>query len=350
MGVRGIILFAALFALGCQGASAPAADENPATAAPSASAAAAAIASASADAPDAGPDMSVAKPLSPRLAAKLAQSIDAIKAAAPPLVAKLGGGRMEVVDDTFVLVAGEKNAPLDDAVKTVHAATQALWHGLFWHRPSRGAVVWVFSSRDTYGKFVTKYAPKGAEITDLSFYVPESAHVPGASEVYFCAEGQGIHGVAHEVAHHLLSRGDFPTAPRFIQEGIPALLEAADPQPDTGDLRLKAHFRLQSVRDALTKPNYASWCTVQALFDVTEDSFWGFSEPLAYALSREFLRFLEVRKHALVPFYRAFREGILDDPSGRHALTAATGAKQPYELTDEFQEWIRSKDAEQDEP
>ncbi len=291
---------------------------------------------------DAGPDSNVAPPLSERLASKLGTSVGDSLAYSARYVYPFGGGRMKVVDDTFVLVAGDRDAPLDDAAATVHTAVQSLWHDLR-HRPTRAATVWVFASRKNYGKFVATVAPMGARPSDLSAYFWESKINPGTSEIYFCAEGQGLGGMGHEVAHHLV-RYDFPKAPAWLAEGLPALLEVAHPNPDDGELHPQAHFRLQTIRTAMTKPEYAPRVRLDLLFELLDDAAFRSNEALHYALAREFLRWADSR-HQLWPFYRLFRDGVLDDETGEKAFAAVFG-KTPADATDEFLDWLRSKEAE----
>jgi hypothetical protein len=290
---------------------------------------------------DAGPDPGVAQPLSERLTAKLARSVRSSLDYSARYVFEFGGGRMEVVDDTFVLVAGDKSAPLDDAKAAVHAAVQSLRHDL-QHRPTHAATVWVFGARRNYERFVAQHAPSGSRPSDLSLYVPESKIVPGTSEIFFCAEGQGLGGVDHEIAHHLV-RYDFPKGPTWLAEGLPALLEASDPTPD-GDLHPHAHFRLETLRTALTKPAYAPLVRLDVLFGLHDDAAFRKHEALSYSLAREFLRWADSR-HALWAFYRLFREGVLTDETGETAFATVFG-KTPADATSEFLDWIRSKEAE----
>jgi hypothetical protein len=294
-----------------------------------------------AGAQDAGPDPGVAKPLSDRLARKLARGVEGSQHYSPLFVRKYGGGRTQVVDGTFVLVAGDPSAPLDDVTATVHAAAQSLWHDLS-HRPAHAATVWVFGARKDYERFVAENAPRDARRSDLSFYVPDASLVEGTSEIYFCAEGQGVGGSAHEIAHHLI-RYDFPKAPTWLAEGLPALLESARPTPD-GELHPQAHFRLQTLRTAQTKPEYAPLVRLDVLFGLHEAAAFRRHEALFYGLAREFLRWADCR-HQLWPLYRLMRDGVLTDETGERAFATVFG-KTPADATDEFLDWIRSKEAE----
>lgn len=290
---------------------------------------------------DTGPDPNVARPLSARLAKKLAEGVEGSLYYSPKFVRKFGGGRTQVVDDTFVLVAGDPSAPFDDAVATVRAATESLWHDLS-HRPAHAATVWVFGARKDYDRFVTEEAPIDTPRRDLSFYLPDALVVRGTSEIFFCAEGQGLGGSAHEIAHHLI-RYDFPKAPTWLAEGLPALLESARPTPD-GELHPQAHFRLATVRTALTKPAYAPLVRLDVLFGLRDAAAFRKNEALFYGLAREFLRWADSR-HQLWPLYRLMRDGVLTDETGEAAFATVFG-KTPADATNEFLDWIRSKEAE----
>jgi len=347
MGVRIAIGVLVLAAAGCEGTTGNAASSaepsSSVTPEPSSPPSAALPSDAAVDAP--GPDTTVAKPLSDRLAGKLARSVRDSLSYASRYVVEYGGGHMDVVDDTFVVVAGEKNAPFDDAMKMVHQTDESLSHALSY-RPTHAATVWVFGSRKpNYEKFAPFRGPKDARPGDLSFYVPEDQIVPGTSEIFFCAEGQGIQGIRHEVAHHWF-RADFPRAPTWLAEGAPALYEFADPTPD-GQVHAKAHMRVQTLRTALTKPDYAPLVRLDVLFSLRDDKAFRKQEALHYALAREFLRWAD-SKGEFWNFYRLFRDGVLTDETGEKAFAATFDGKTPADVdaSGEFLDWIRSPAAE----
>jgi hypothetical protein len=347
MGTRLSFGALALVALGCEGTAGSAASSAEPSASVSASPSAAppaVVASASADAADAAPpDTPLALPWSDRLAAKLKRSADDSLAYARRYVFEYGGGRMQLVDDTFVVVAGEKNAPFDDAMKMVHETDETLSRDLA-HRPTTAATVWVFGTRKpNYEQFVPFRAGKDADARALSFYVPIDNIVRDTSSIYFCAEGQGNQGLRHEVAHHWF-RADFPRAPTWLAEGAPALFEFADPAPD-GQIHAKAHMRLQTLRTALTKPAYAQLVRLDVLFSLRDDESYRKNEALSYALAREFLRWAD-SKSKLWPFYRLFRDGVLTDETGEKAFAATFDGKTPAEATGEFLDWVGSPQAE----
>ena len=73
-------------------------------------------------------------------------------------------------------------------------------------------------------------------------------------------------------------------------------------------------------------------------------SFRGPTAYIRYAVSREAMRWLD-SQHKLWPFFRAFRDAVLDDPTGEKSFTAVMG-KTPAAATPEWLAWIRSPEAE----
>lgn len=246
-------------------------------------------------------------------------------------------GRMptRTVDGMFLLVAAEPSAPLDGAEKLVHDTVTVLFHGPFAHRTDQAILVWVFDSPDRYRSFLQSRLGK-ADPRDLGYYDE------GRGEIYVCTGSAGVTTLAHEIAHVLIS-GDFPLAPLWLQEGLAAQLELADFSPP-GEVHGKAHFRLQTLRTLLSSPDKAAGVRLDGVFALESMQLVGPEAYFGYAMSREALRWLDSR-HQLWRFYRAWRDGILDDPTGEKAFVAVVG-KTPREATGEWLAWIRSPEAE----
>jgi hypothetical protein len=242
-------------------------------------------------------------------------------------------------DGTFLIVAAEPSAPLDAAAAVVHDTVTALFHGPFAHRGERAFIVWVFSNPAHYASFLTPLVPS-ADPKTLGYYDP------GMGDIFVCAGAAGVTTVAHEVTHSLLgSDGDFPLAPMYLQEGVASLFELPDFHP-AGEIHGKAHFRLQTLRTLLASPDARAAADIRldALFGMDVGSFRGPDAYIRYAVSREAMRWLDAQ-HKLWPFYRAFRDAILDDPTGEKSFTAVMG-KTPAAATPEWLAWIRSPEAE----
>lgn len=245
--------------------------------------------------------------------------------------------KMKEVDDTFLIVAGEESAPVDQAAEVVHATAQAMWSGPMVHRLDLAVRIWLFANRKAYEAFRSRFGPKDSRPTDLSFWDPNSR------SIFYCVEGQGITGLQHEVLHPLEIE-DLPRAPYWMEEALPALAEAGSFVE--GQLVAKPHFRLATLRTALTKPAYAEQVRLDRLFELTTyKAFMSDSVELRYAVGREALRWLLNAKHALWTFYASCREGILTDPTCEQAFTSAVGAS-PEAATAEWIAWLQSPEAE----
>lgn len=289
---------------------------------------------------DAAPPDVEALPLSPFRAGRLANDVDERAARAHSLTEYR---RTLVVADTFVLAMADASAPIDAAADTVRRETSFLWRGKFAHRLYEGVTVWVYGTRAAYETARQKYGPPGSTAGDLSFYNPE------LREIWFCAEGSGLGTLGHEVVHPLLQNygdGDFPHAPMWLAEGLSALFEVVTYDDKTGEAQFGAHFRIKSLRTALKRTDYAPKVRLDYLFTLRDDKAFKKDQALAYALSREALRFIS-EKHgdALWRFYRSWRDGVLTDPTGERAFAAAMDGKTPAEVTPEFLAWVQSSES-----
>ncbi len=238
------------------------------------------------------------------------------------------------VDDTFVVIAGDPAAPLDDAVKVTRETVDALWRGPFVHRPDLAVVLWVSSSQ-AQARALVQYRAPGVRSDGLGLYDPLSRQI-------FVTGGPSGWGTSrHECVHPLL-RADFPLAPAWVAEGLPALFEVAEMEGDT--LRFGAHFRLETLRKALVDPAWAAEVKLDTVFTWASDATFRAHEALHYAAAREALRWLH-SQGLLWPFYSAWRDGVLDDPTGEKAF-AAVVHKTPAEASEAWISWLRSEEAE----
>jgi hypothetical protein len=239
-----------------------------------------------------------------------------------------------VVDDTIDVIAGDPAAPLDDAVKVTRETVHALWQGPFVHRPDQAVVLWVSSSQAAARALMQRRAP-GSGNDGLGLYDPFSRQI-------FAAGGPtGWGTLRHECVHPLL-HADFPRAPAWLVEGLPALFEVA--QIDGDALRFGAHFRLQTLRTALADPAAATEVKLDTLFTWATDGTFHAHEALHYAVAREALRWLH-GQGLLWPFYSAWRDGVLGDPTGEAAFQAVVH-ETPAEATEAWIAWLRSEEAE----
>jgi hypothetical protein len=283
----------------------------------------------------AGPDFTpstTARPLSPRGARELALDVAAHTAEIDKALP--GHAPIRTESDSFLLVAAEPSTPIDAATQVVHDTVAALFHGPLTHRPSRAFTVWVFATPSLYGRFLHSRYPD-ADPNDLGYFDP------GYGEIFVCTGPAGVTTAAHEVVHALL--GDFPRAPYWLQEGLASLYELPDFNPP-GEIHGKAHFRLPTLRTQLASPATAAGVRLDAVFKLEPTAFRGKNAYLAYALSREAMRWLDAQ-HKLWSFFRTWREGTLEDETGEKSFATVMG-KSPVEASAAWVAWLQSPEAE----
>jgi hypothetical protein len=275
-----------------------------------------------------------ARPLSARGAHEL--SLDHLQRFNDAIMGNYPGPPNETVEDTFIVIAGDPQAQIAPAVQVTRDTVNALWHGShFLHRPEQTVIVWVASTLASRDKLLHDHAPY---IKEKGFGVYD-----GASRAIFFAPGPtGLLNLSHEIVHPLLDE-DFPHAPMWLLEGLPALFEVVD-LSTPGKMRFGAHMRLQTLRTALGSPKTAADVKLENLFALTSEAAFRDNEPLHYAEAREALRYL-ASVGQLWPFYVAFREKQLDDPTGVAALQAVLH-KPLAEATVDWVKWIASPEAE----
>jgi hypothetical protein len=243
-----------------------------------------------------------------------------------------------VVDGTFVILPGDPGAPIAEAVDETRRTAETLWSSVFLHRPEKGVIAWVASSPAALAQIEKRNAP-GLRDTALGAYDPDTRQLFVATS----GKGPGAWGTwNHEIVHPLLE-ADFPLAPAWLMEGLPALFEVEQLDAD-GSFQFGAHFRLQTVRTAMRNPALTDEVKLDALFTWVTDPAFREHEALHYSIAREALRWLH-GQGLLWPWYAAFRDGVLDDPSGIDAFKSVVHMT-PAEATESWRAWLRSAEAE----
>jgi hypothetical protein len=276
------------------------------------------------------PSSSAPIPLSPR-------AVDALNRSLRSAVSQVAYMPHRVVEDMFVLAAADGDAPLDDAAELTRKTLDALYSGPLRHKPEDATLVWI-CTKATFAKYLHMYAPD-EPTSDIGVYFPD-VHVI----VVDTAKATGL-SLSHEITH-VLVRADMPLAPLWLEEGISSLFEAPRFDAD-GTIHGRAHFRLQTLRDALASPKTAPEVRLDTLFALaTPESFReGGKEYVHYAESREAMRWLDSR-HQLWAFYTKWRRDVLDDPSGAASFASVVG-KSPSDATADWVAWLQSDEAKQ---
>jgi hypothetical protein len=150
--------------------------------------------------------------------------------------------------------------------------------------------------------------------------------------------GPGIGTLTHEIVHPLVE-ADFPGAPTWIDEGIASLFEAPV-IPRAAEIHGAKNWRLPRLRGALDSETARQRVRLDALFGMSDETFRDRDESLHYAMARYTCQWLDERGK-LWPFYRAWRDGVQDDPSGEKAFGRIVG-KTPADANAEWDRWLRA--------
>jgi hypothetical protein len=274
-------------------------------------------------------------PLSPRALKALSDSVDQVQSHVP------AGVTATQVLDTFVIVPGDPGAPVAAAAELTEKTFAALYDAhIFRHRPEWAITVLLYSSHAAYAKHLPPNAPQGS----YGLYYP-SAHT-----IYVETEGGGTGDYQHELVHSL-EDADFPLAPIAINEAVASVFElatitsGADGGPPT--IHGLPHFRLQTLRTALSNPARAPLVDLDRVLSITDEKAYQAPSTYSinYACSREMARWLDSR-HQLWDLWRTCRENVLDDPTCVQSFTKVTGMT-PGAATQPFVQWVQSDEAAQ---
>jgi hypothetical protein len=242
---------------------------------------------------------------------------------------ELGPSVPVVREDPFVLAGpGWSPASLAQVTDLVRRAVEALYNGRFTRHPDPVAV-YLFASRVPYEHFCRTQLDEEC-ISPYGFYRPDV-------RVIVMNAGPGIGTLTHEMVHPILE-ADFPRAPIWINEGIASLFEApVIPRP--GEIHGAKNWRLPRLRSALGSKKERETTRLDALFVMSDSRFRDDDEPLHYAMARYVCQWLDERGK-LWTFYRAWRDGVDDDPTGERAFAQAMG-QTPAQANERWAAWVQ---------
>jgi hypothetical protein len=236
----------------------------------------------------------------------------------------------------FVLVGPRPGRFFDASVKLAHDALQAYFHGRFARPPARAVTVFVFPKEAPYRTFCRQHLAAsrwgGAEHCDtaLGFYA-------GVSREIFANLEPGLTTLTHELVHPIVE-SDFPEAPAWLNEGLGALYEMPV-FPRAGEVHGGKNWRLPGLRATLAATRTHDATQLGALFAMSSDDFRTGNVNLHYAVARYLCQWLDAREQ-LWPFYRAWRDGFLDDPTGETTFARVTGGT-PADAQAAWEAWVR---------
>lgn len=243
-----------------------------------------------------------------------------------------GPSFQSVVVAPFVILAqsdSHDRRTLDEAAQTVAWARDRLRASFFEREPGRIVSIWVFPDEESYMRGAS--ATLGTiPTTPYGFYRP-------CKRQLVVDAGLGWGTMVHELVHAFMA-ADFPDAPVWMQEGLASLFEAPRDAPaESGgaSLRGDVNWRLPALQEAIARRRAPSF---DEMFEGSRGDFDGKRGALLYAMSRYLLHYLQ-EKSLLVGFYRAFREAVDRDPTGRATLALAASTDL-VALRHEFEAYV----------
>jgi hypothetical protein len=97
------------------------------------------------------------------------------------------------------------------------------------------------------------------------------------------------------------------------------------------------NWRLPDLQDAIGNNTYTS---LESLFKLNDEQFYGDKSGFNYAQARYFCMFLQ-EKNMLKKFYRTFRDNFSEDQTGRKFVVSVLGQNMK-ETEKEFIKWASS--------
>lgn len=240
---------------------------------------------------------------------------------------KLGPGYPIVVDPPFVLAGDlpdERLARYGRGV--VRHAAEAMWRRYFDKRPTDPITILLFRSEKSYRDHA-KRLYGDAEVAYYGYYKPDIRTL-----LMNISTGGGT--LIHELTHALIAY-DFPSVPEWFNEGLASLHEQCNGEAwKRGELVGDVNWRLPALQAAIASKRLRPLRKL-----MTADDFRGPQETLNYAQARYFCMYLQKRGE-LARFYRAFRGGHADDPTGLSHVEEVLGRRRIEVIEQEFLAWV----------
>lgn len=233
------------------------------------------------------------------------------------------------VTPPFVL-AGPTRAAIAGSEAFIEAVLGAYRNERFGTSPQRAISIYVFPAAAAYHAYCRRVYGGSECMSRFGFYEPDERKI--------IMQGGAGGTLSHELAHPFFE-ADFPTGPTWLNEGIASVFEQPILHPK-GQIHGGKNWRLPRLLQALGSAKERDEARLEALFGMPDATFRNDQESLHYAVARYACQWLDERGF-LWPFYRAYRDGITEDPTGEAAFTRVVGQK-PADATRAWHRWLRA--------
>jgi len=226
------------------------------------------------------------------------------------------------------LVAGNLPRARFDAIRdhTIRLCSEVLWRSYFTKRPDYPIAIYLFADDASYREGAARIFGDRS-VSHYGYYRPWD-------QTMVMNVGTGTGTLVHELTHALL-KPDFPDCPTWFEEGLASLHEQCSVTPAA--LTGLVNWRLPGLQKAIAAGQLVPLAKLVA---TTNAEFRGANEGLHYAEARYLVMFLQ-HKGLLPRFYRQFRDGAKEDPTGAKTLAAVAGKSLP-ELEVEWVAWVKA--------
>lgn len=227
------------------------------------------------------------------------------------LRAKVPKGFTVVVEPPFVVLGDEEPAMVHlRARETVRWAVQRLKALYFEKDPDRILDIWLFKDDASYRKH-TREIFGDDPTTPFGYF----SHAHGALIMNIRTGGGTL---VHELVHPFVA-ANFPECPAWFNEGLGSLYEQSAERG--GQIVGLTNWRLKGLQETIRAGKAPSF---KALTATSDYQFYNEDKGTNYAEARYLCYWLQ-EKGLLAKFYREFRAGAKDDPTGYETLKRVLG-------------------------
>jgi hypothetical protein len=201
-------------------------------------------------------------------------------------------------------------------------AVARLKEAYFDHDPSEQITIWLFAGERSYRKWALKLFGDRPD-TPYGYYTGEHNAL-----VMNIATGGGT--LVHEIVHPFID-ANFPECPSWFDEGLASLYEQCG--EEDGRIQGFTNWRLAGLQEAIRAGTVPSF---EALCSTTRHQFYEQDPGTNYAQARYLCYYLQ-EHGVLQEYYKAFSEGVGDDPSGYATLHRVVGERDMAKFQRDWQ-------------
>lgn len=231
-----------------------------------------------------------------------------------------------IVQPPFVVVGDEPpDVVKDHAEGTIKWAVDKLKQDFFTDDPKEILDIWLFKDAASYEKH-TRLVFNDTPTTPYGYYSREEKAL-----IMNISTGGGT--LVHEIVHPFIE-ANFPECPSWLNEGLGSLYEQCG--EEDGHIHGFVNWRLPGLQKAINAKRVPTFKTLMAM---DRDTFYGEGSGVNYAQSRYLCYYLQ-QKDLLVKFYKQFRAGHKNDPSGFLTLKAVLGESDMDQFKRKWERYV----------